>query len=104
MDENSVKGGTIKLNYVEADAFTPLTVENDIVTEAAFSGDNLNKGKKQTTLVLFTFGENGLYVAETHVFDDKGNELKELVPAKEIVEEALQLVYQKINGIQKCIV
>ncbi len=78
MDDNSVKGGTIKLNYVEADAFMPLTVENDIVTEAAFSGSNLNKGKKQTTLVLFTLGENGMYVAETHVFDDKGNELKEL--------------------------
>lgn len=78
MDNGSVQGGTIRLNYVEADAFMPLTVENDIVTEAAFSGSNLNKGKKQTTLVLFTLGENGLYVAETHVFDDKGNELKDM--------------------------
>lgn len=75
MDNNSVKGGTIKLNYVEADAFMPLTVENDIVIEAAFSGSGLSKGKKQTTLVLFTLGDNGLYTAETHVFDDKGNEL-----------------------------
>ena len=78
MDDNSVRGGDIKLNYVEADAFMPLTVENDIVTEAAFSGSTLSKGKKQITLVLFTIGENGLYTAETHVFDDKGNELKEL--------------------------
>lgn len=78
MDNGSVQGGTIRLNYVEADAFMPLTVENDIVTEAAFSGSNLNKGKKQTTLVLFTLGKNGLYVAETHVFDDKGNELKDM--------------------------
>ena len=78
MDDNSVRGGDIKLNYVEADAFMPLTVENDIVTEAAFSGSSLSKGKKQITLVLFTIGENGLYTAETHVFDDKGNELKEL--------------------------
>lgn len=75
MDNNSVQGGTIKLNYVEADAFMPLTVENDIVIEAAFSGSGLSKGKKQTTLVLFTLGDNGLYTAETHVFDDKGNEL-----------------------------
>lgn len=75
MDNNSVKGGTIKLNYVEADAFMPLTVENDIVIEAAFSGSGLSKGKKQTTLVLFTLGDNGLYTAETHVFDDKCNEL-----------------------------
>ncbi len=78
MDNNSVRGGEIKLNYVEADAFTPLTVVNDIVTEAAFSGSTLNKGKKQTTLVLFTIGDNGLYTAETHVYDDKGTEIKEL--------------------------
>lgn len=78
MDDNSVHGGTIKLNYVEADAFMPLTVENDIITEAAFSGSTLVKGKKQTTLVLFTLGDNGMYTAETHIFNDKGNELKEL--------------------------
>lgn len=78
MNNGSVQGGTIKLNYVEADAFMPLTVENDIVTEAAFSGSALSKGKKQTTLVLFTLGENGMYTAETHVFDDKGNELKDM--------------------------
>nr|DAO07866.1 MAG TPA: portal protein [Caudoviricetes sp.] len=78
MDNGSVQGGNIKLNYVEADAFMPLTVENDIVTEAAFSGSSLSKGKKQTTLVLFTREDTGLYTAETHVFDDKGNELKDL--------------------------
>ena len=78
MDNGSVQGGSIKLNYVEADAFMPLTVENDIVTEAAFSGSALSKGKKQTTLVLFTLGKNGMYTAETHVFDDKGNEIKDL--------------------------
>jgi A118 family predicted phage portal protein len=78
MDNGSVQGGAIRLNYVEADAFMPLTVENDIVTEAAFSGSALSKGKKQTTLVLFTLGENGMYTAETHVFDDKGNELRDM--------------------------
>ncbi len=78
MDNNSVQGGAIRLNYVEADAFMPLTVENDIVTEAAFSGSTLVKGKKQTTLVLFIKGDNGMYTAETHIFDDKGNELRDL--------------------------
>ena len=78
MDNNSVQGGAIRLNYVEADAFMPLTVENDIVTEAAFSGSTLVKGKKQTTLVLFIKGGNGMYTAETHIFDDKGNELRDL--------------------------
>lgn len=74
MDDSSVRGGDIKLNYVEADAFTPLTVENDIVVEAAFSGSTLVKGKKQTTLVLFLLGENNLYTAETHIFNDRGDE------------------------------
>ena len=78
MDNNSVQGGAIRLNYVEADAFMPLTVENDIVTEAAFSGSTLVKGKKQTTLVLFIRDDNGMYTAETHIFDDKGNELRDL--------------------------
>ena len=78
MDNGSVQGGNIKLNYVEADAFMPLSVEHDIVIEAAFSGSSLARGKKQTTLVLFTLGENGMYIAETHVFDDKGNELTDL--------------------------
>lgn len=77
MDNGKVEGGDIKLNYVEADAFIPLTVENDIVTEAGFSGSSLKAGKKQTTLVLFLKGEKGQYTAETHIFDDKGSELKE---------------------------
>lgn len=77
-DDNTVKGGDIKLNYVDADAFIPLTIENDIVTEAAFSGSGLKAGKKQTTIVLFIKNESGNYTAETHVFDDKGNEVTEL--------------------------
>ena len=83
-DNNTVRNGEIKLNYVEAGSFIPLTVENNIVMEAAFSGSTLKKGKKQTTLVIFSLNENNLYIAETHVFDDRGNELKEL-------ETALQL-------------
>lgn len=76
--DGKAKGGEIKLNYVEADAFMPLTVENDTVTEAAFSGSSLKAGKKQTTLVLFTKNDTGLYTAETHVFNERGNEIKEL--------------------------
>ena len=78
LDNGKATGGTIKLNYVEAEAFIPLTVENDIVLEAGFSGSSLKGGKKRTTLVLFLFGDNGLYTAETHVFDEHGTELKDL--------------------------
>lgn len=78
LDNGRATGGEIRLNYVEADCFIPLTVINDIVTEAGFSGTSLRGGKKQTTLVLFVLNESGFYEAETHVFDDKGNELQEL--------------------------
>lgn len=76
LDNGKATGGDIRLNYVEADCFIPLTVVNDIVTEAGFSGTSLRGGKKQTTLVLFVLNESGLYEAETHVFDEKGNELQ----------------------------
>ena len=78
LDNGKAQGGTIRLNYVEADGFIPLTIENDIVTEAGFTGSALSKGKKQTTLVLFLKNDKGLYTAETHIFDDKGNEITEL--------------------------
>lgn len=76
-DDNTAKGGEIKLNYVEASGFIPLTVENDIVTEAGFFGSSLKAGKKCTTLVLFIKGNKGLYTAETHVFNEIGSEMKE---------------------------
>lgn len=77
-DDGSIKNGNICLNYVDADCFIPLTVINDIVTEAAFSGSSLKGGKKQTTLVLFLLSEKGTYTAETHIFDEYGNEMSEL--------------------------
>ena len=62
---------------MESDGFFPLTVENDIVTEAAFTGSALKQGKKETTLVLFTKKETGAYTVETHIFDMYGKENKE---------------------------
>lgn len=77
LSNGKAAGGTIRLNYIEAGNYIPLTVENDIVEEAAFWGSSLKQGKKQTTLVLFTRNDAGLYTAQTHVFDDTGSELKE---------------------------
>lgn len=81
LDNGKAIGGEIRLNYVEAAGFIPLTVENDIVREAAFVGSTLCKGKKETTLVIFTVqkGEQAKtqYMAETHVFDMYGQELKD---------------------------
>ena len=78
MKSGKTQGGTIKLNYVDAEGYMPLTIDNGIVEEAAFSGNSIYKGKKRTTLVLFLKSETGTYVSETHVFDEFGNEQKEL--------------------------
>lgn len=77
LDNGGVTNGDIRLNYVDADCFIPLTVENDVVIEAAFAGSRLNRGKKETTLVLFML-EDTAYTAETHVFDEHGDEKTEL--------------------------
>lgn len=69
-------GGEIRLNYVDAMGFMPLTVENGDITEAACSGSTMKNGKKQTTLVVF-LKQNGMYKAETHVFDEHGKEMEE---------------------------
>lgn len=70
----SIRGGDIRINYCDADCIIPLTVENKLVTECAFSATNTVKGKEKTTLVIFTL-ENGRYKADTVVFDEFGRKL-----------------------------
>lgn len=75
-NDGHADGGEIRLNYVDAMGFMPLTIENGDIIEAACSGSTIVNGKKQTTLVVF-LKKSGMYKAETHVFDEKGNELEE---------------------------
>ena len=70
----TVKGGDIRINYCDADCIIPLTVENRLVTECAFSATNTVKGKEKTTIVIFTL-EEGRYKAETVVFDERGQKV-----------------------------
>lgn len=72
----SAKGGTVCINYCEADSVVPLTIENGLVTECAFCGTGKVRGKDRTTLVIFT-REKGLYNAETVVFDEYGRKKEE---------------------------
>lgn len=74
-DDGHTEGGEIRLNYVDAMGFMPLTVENGDIVEAACSGSTMADGKKQTTLVVFR-KQNGRYNAETHIFDEYGKELE----------------------------
>lgn len=73
-----VAGGKVCINYVDADCYIPLSVIKGEVTEAAFSATNKVKGKSRTTLVIFTTDENGLYTAETVIFDEVGKKIDEL--------------------------
>ena len=75
LEDSTITGGDIKINYVDADGVIPLTVINDEITECGFWGKDLIGGKEITTLVLFTL-EDGLYVADSHYFTKDGNELK----------------------------
>lgn len=70
----TAKGGDVCINYVEPDCIIPLTVENGLVIECAFSATNKVKGKDKTTLVIFTL-ENGKYKAETVYFDEHGKQI-----------------------------
>ncbi len=74
-DDGHAEGGEIRLNYVDAMGFMPLTVENGNIIEAACSGSTITNGKKQTTLVIFR-KQDGRYKAETHIFDEYGKELE----------------------------
>ena len=69
LTDGTVKGGDIRINYVEAENIIPLTVINGETTECAFSGEDLINGKKQGTLVIFK-QKNGLYTANTYHFED----------------------------------
>lgn len=75
-DTVTISGGKIKINYCDADCIIPLTTEDDLVTECAFSATNLVRGKKTTTLVIFTKDDAGRYVSETAVFDKDGKLLE----------------------------
>lgn len=94
LSNGKTKGGEIKLNYVDAEGFLPLTIDNGKILEAAFSGSSLYKGKKRTTAVLFLKDEKGLYKSETHVFDEHGKEIKEL-------ESEVQLGEVKPFGVMR---
>jgi len=74
LDNGRVTGGDVRITYCNANNYVPLKVVNDEVVEAAFSGSDITKDGKITTMVAFTL-ENGLYKASTYVFDKDGKEV-----------------------------
>lgn len=72
MTDGALQGGDIRLNYVDANGYMPLTVVNDEIIEAAFWGDDFRETEKETTLVMCTRGTDGIYQYETVVFNSDG--------------------------------
>lgn len=72
MTDGSLSGGRIRLNYVDAGSFLPLTVEDGDVVEAAFCGESCRGTRKYTTLVICTRSGDGNYRYETIEFDEDG--------------------------------
>lgn len=72
LDDGTLKGGELRLNYVDAASYLPLTVVNGEVLEAAFWGTDAKAKDEETTLVICTRDESGIYSYETVVFDKDG--------------------------------
>lgn len=72
-DDGSIKGGQIRLNYVDALGFVPLTVRNGEIIEAAFIGENYVGTEVEHTAVV-CLKIDGAYCYFVRVFD-KNNEL-----------------------------
>lgn len=72
MSDGSMSGGDIRLSYIEAGHYLPLTIENGDVLEAAFWGANHVGTEERVTLVICTRDEHGVYWYETVLFDDDG--------------------------------
>ncbi len=75
--DGTLLGGEIKLNFVEAGQYAPLTVENGEVTEAAFWGVDYIATKEILTLVVCTRDEDGNYGYSVRAWDEAGREIVE---------------------------
>ena len=73
--DGTVSGGAIKLDYVRAEKIFPLTWENGIITECAFSSSrNLSNDKKKYTYVQIHHLVDGKYDIDNLLFlDSNGN-------------------------------
>lgn len=74
--DGSIRGGNIRLNYVDALGFVPLTVENGAVAEAAFVGQQYVETKIENVCVVCR-RDNGRYSYVIRVFDEHGRPVPE---------------------------
>ncbi len=75
-DDGSVRGGAIRLNYVNALGFIPLTVKNGEVVEAAFVGQKYVGTDVEHTAVI-CLRVDGVYCYFIRIFDKDGQMIPE---------------------------
>lgn len=72
--DGTLRGGRIRIAYVDALGFFPLTVENGEVIEAAFAGERFINGQTEYTVTICR-RTNGLYSYDTARLDQSGREI-----------------------------
>ena len=73
-----LRGGRIKLDYVPAPNIFPLTWENGVVSECAFTSSYTVKGEKYLYMQLHRKDPGGNYLIENSIYRDNCGELSEI--------------------------
>ena len=77
-DTGAVAGGAIKIDYVTAHDIFPLTWENGVVSECAFTGRCTVKGSDYLYLQIHRRGPDGNYIIENSIYADQHGNLTEV--------------------------
>lgn len=72
-----IAGGKVKIDYIQGDMIYPLSWENGVITECAFSSEKVIRGKPFVYLNMHTKDEAGNYVIINKVFERKGDQIRE---------------------------
>lgn len=71
-------GGEIKLDYVTAENIYPISWENGIIQDCAFTSSVTREDKKYTYLQIHHKGEDGNYIIENSIYENRNDELTEV--------------------------
>lgn len=81
-EDNSVKGGDIAINYVQAKNIFPISWENGEVKEAAFLFPKTVDRKKYVLIQIHRIDPDGMYTIENHVVQCTAGAGTEIEPDK----------------------
>lgn len=93
-----VEDDKIKLSFVTADCFVPVSWHNGYITEAVFVSE-YRKGDKQYTHLEWHTWDNTTYVIKNELYESEGNELGIKVPLSTLFPNLEPEV--RINGLKR---